>query len=195
LDPISRLTREHATLLAMGHALEVYGAGVARGRWTREEDLRDFVAFFRSFVCGLRMAEEELLLDAMVRSGFAKGSGPIAAARCAGCEGGRLFNRLALLAESVNAWTDEQRNTVANTSWDYARLLRGHVHRAEGVLFPLARLRLMQHVVRELEAALGRLEIEHFGERGRARLERTAHGLVARYAALSDPVVALPASA
>jgi hemerythrin-like domain-containing protein len=170
--------------LAALSALETYASGVARGQWTREDELGEFVKFFRGFVGGFRAAEEELLLDAMVARGFAKGSGPIGGLLSENEEGRRMLSRLDFFAHNVRAWTDGQRKAVANVACDYARLLRAHLRREEGVLFPLARLRLMQHVLSDLSSALSNLEKQHGGSPGRAELERLADRLVSRYTAV-----------
>jgi len=196
VDPIARLTSEHPILLAALYALEVYAGGVARGQWTREDDLGEFVTFFRGFVGGFRSAEEELLLDAMVARGFAKGSGPIGGLLSDNEQGRRLLSRLGFFAHNVRAWTDGQRKAVANVACDYARLLRAHLRKEEGVLFPLARLRLMQHVLSDLSSALSNLEDQHGGSTTRAELERLADRLVLRYSvAPASRDRALPVSA
>jgi hemerythrin-like domain-containing protein len=182
VDPIASLTSEHQILFGALHALEVYVAGVARGQWTREGELSEFVSFFRGFVGGLRAAEEELLMDAMVARGFAKGSGPIGRLLSENEQGRRLLNRLDFFAHNVRVWTDGQRKAVANVACDYARLLRTHLREEEGVLFPLARLRLMQHVLAEIASALSDLERQHGGRQRRDQLERLAAQLVSRYA-------------
>ena len=182
MDPIARLTSEHPILLAALHALETYAGGVARGQWTREDELGEFVTFFRGFVGGFRTAEEELVLDAMVARGFAKGSGPIGGLLSDDEQGRRLLSRLDFFAHNVRAWTDGQRKAVANVASDYACLLRAHLRKEEGVLFPLARLRLMQHVLSDLSSASSNLEDQHGGPTRRAELERLAERLVLRYA-------------
>jgi hemerythrin-like domain-containing protein len=196
VDPIARLTSEHQILFGALHALEVYVGGVARGQWTREDELGEFVTFFRGFVGGLRTAEEELLIDAMAARGFAKGSGPIGRMLAETEQGRRLLNRLDFFAHNVRVWTDGQRKAVANVACDYARLLRAHLREEEGVLFPLARLRLMHHVVAELASALSDLESQHGGRQRREQLERLADQLVSRYArAPSFGALPVPVSA
>jgi len=196
VDPIARLTSEHPILLAALHALEVYAGGVARGQWTREDELGEFVTFFRGFVGGFRTAEEELLLDAMAARGFTKGSGPIGGLLSDNEQGRRLLSRLDFFAHNVRAWTDGQRKAVANVAFDYTRLLRAHLRKQEGVLFPLARLRLMQHVLAELSSASSNLENQHGGPTRRAELERLADRLVLRYTVAPDSGArALPVSA
>jgi hemerythrin-like domain-containing protein len=106
------------------------------------------------------------------------------------------LSRLDFFAHNVRAWTDGQRKAVANVAFDYTRLLRAHLRKQEGVLFPLARLRLMQHVLAELSSASSNLENQHGGPTRRAELERLADRLVLRYTVAPDSGArALPVSA
>lgn len=146
-NPTDVLRDEHRVILQALDVLEraigrqSQGAPIADGWWA------DAVAWLRAFADRNHHAkEEQSLFPAMVKAGVPSEGGPIAVMLDEHAQGRAL---IAAIADGVGA----ARVVAAR---DYVNLLRAHIDKENGVLFPLADAvideGLMQTVRREFEA-------------------------------------------
>jgi len=169
--PTDVLREEHRVILAALGALETAAARLAAGPalpagwWERALD------FLRCFADRNHHAkEEQLLFPAMVKAGVPSEGGPIGV-MLAEHDQGRAFIR-AMAAEGPAA----SRATAARR---YVALLREHIAKEDGVLWPMAESVLTDSAIEEIARGFEAVEIEQGKD---ASLEH-ARGLVAQLAA------------
>ncbi len=134
-------------LLTLESAAEQLGAGGAlpEGRWT------DMIAWLRAFADRNHHAKEEkVLFPAMIRAGVPAEGGPIAVMLEEHAEG------RALLATMYTGEPADQ----AVAARRYIRLLRDHIDKENGVLFPLADAVLDAHDQAEVRRDFADLETQ-----------------------------------
>jgi len=156
MQAIEILMNEHRTIERAIDALVAFGDATRRGGDDRAE-LGRFVAFIREFADAHHHGkEEEILFKCMVEAGFPAREGPIGVMLMEHDVGRRHVKALADLALKPEPWTPEERRRVAEEATGYADLLRGHIHKEDAILYPMAEQRLppelQERVDRECEA-------------------------------------------
>jgi len=150
MDAIPLLMEEHQLILRALDALEAFASKVAAGGEYRAE-LQHFVRFIREFADARHHGkEEDILFEAMVAAGFPRQAGPIAV-MLMDHEAGRA--RLAVMAEKAGQagpLTAQDRSTVVEAARGYADLLRGHIMKEDQILYPMARQRLPDEVLKQV---------------------------------------------
>ncbi|MFZ5586295.1 MAG: hemerythrin domain-containing protein [Thermodesulfobacteriota bacterium] len=148
------LRAEHQGVLAVLKIMEAMakrleaGLGVESGHWEQALD------FLKVFVDKCHHGkEEDFLFPALEAAGVPRQGGPIAALLAEHQEGRRL----------VKAMAGAQGPERAKAIRAYVNLLRDHIAKEDGVLFPLADERLAPARQGELAQAYERLENERIG--------------------------------
>ena len=133
------LTEEHRVIERVLASLETAAARMAAGAAVRPGFFTDAAQFVRGFADGCHHKKEEgVLFAAMVRSGLPKEDGPIAV-MLADHEQGRQYTRaMDEAARRLAAGDLAARPRVIDNARGYAQLLRQHIQKEDGVLFPLA---------------------------------------------------------
>lgn len=144
--PTDVLREEHVVILRLLEALEAAAARpVPEGWWEQA------VALVRGFADGSHHArEEQHLFPAMVRCGVPSPGGPVDVMLMEHEEGRRLVARIAA----------GDPGTRAGAVRDYVRLLRAHIDKENGILFPLAEAVLDVQATRGLEREFDAVEAE-----------------------------------
>ena len=176
MNPIETLMQEHTVILKVLDALDRY---VARpdGEWSREE-LGKFATFIREFADACHHGKEEgILFEEMVDAGFPGDSGPIAVMLRDHVEGRRLVGIIAGASES-GAPDQLDAGAVREAARAYTRLLRGHIHKEDDILYPMAVQHLPENVMKTIEERFDRFEAEETGSGRHERLHALAEELI-----------------
>ena len=134
------LMQEHEVILRVIGALEIETDRLAAGQDVRPGFFLDAADFIKGFADGCHHKKEEgVLFKAMARSRFAAGkSGPIGV-MLAEHEQGRAYTRgMRDAANRLAAGDETARAEVVNNARGYAALLRQHIQKENGILFPMA---------------------------------------------------------
>jgi hemerythrin-like domain-containing protein len=180
MDSIETLMTEHRAIEQVIDALLHFTGEVRRGGGNDKAELSRFVTFLREFADAQHHAkEEDVLFAAMVEHGFPARSGPIAVMLEDHERGRALVRHLAALAELPGAWGEGERADVVEASTAFARLLRAHIQKEDGVLYPLAEQHLPEAARASVDLACARADAAR-GDIPR-RLLQLADELVARH--------------
>jgi len=179
MEAIETLMTEHRTIERAIDALVAFADATLRGGDDRAE-LGRFVAFIREFADAHHHGkEEEILFKVMVEAGFPAREGPIGVMLMEHDIGRRHVKALADLSLSPGPWTAEDRKRVHEEANGYADLLRGHIHKEDAILYPMAQQRLPPELMERVDA-----ECEAFERRqapAATRLQALAGELAARH--------------
>jgi hemerythrin-like domain-containing protein len=188
MDAIETLMNEHRLIESVLDALVAFADEVRRKGATEKEELGRFVEFIRGFADACHHGKEEgVLFTAMVAHGFPRQGGPIAVMLQEHDEGRALVGVLKALAEQPAPWSDADRQEVANTSFGFSDLLRSHIQKEDGVLYPMAEEHLPPDVLERVSEDCERFEAEKTGSGEHERFHALAETLVARYAGAAHP--------
>lgn len=148
------LRAEHQGVLEMLKIMEAMAGRLEAGLATADADWEQALDFLKVFVDKCHHGkEEEFLFPALEAAGVPRQGGPIAALLAEHREGRRL----------VKVMAGAQGPERAKQIRAYVNLLREHIAKEDGVLFPLADQRLAPARQDELAAAYERLENERIG--------------------------------
>lgn len=165
MQPTRDLMTEHRAIERMLAVLDTISGRLEAGEAADAGHLEQILEFIRVFADRCHHAkEEDLLFVAMERAGIPAQGGPIAA-MLADHEVGRRHVRG--IAEGLAAYREGEEGAarrIAEHARGYAELLRGHIAKEDGVLYPLADRVLTQEQQRELEEGFERIERDVVGE-------------------------------
>ncbi len=188
MDAIETLMSEHRVIEGVLDALVAFSDEARRKGTTEKEELARFVAFLRGFADACHHGKEEgVLFATMVEHGFPRDGGPIAVMLHEHDQGRALIAVLKARAEQPAPWTDADRQEVASVAAGYADLLRGHIQKEDGVLYPLAENYLPPEILDRVGERCEAFEAEETGAGEHERLHGLAESLVARHAAGARP--------
>lgn len=185
MNATSVLMNEHRLIEHVLDALDIAADHLARSRLVRPAFFLDAADFIAGFADGCHHRKEEgVLFGAMQESGAPSGGGPIAVMLAEHEEGRALTRGLREAARALEAGDESARARVVSNARRYVSLLREHIAKEDGVLFPLAdRLLSTERQARVIEG-FDRVEREETGagahEKFHAlaeRLEREAKAL------------------
>jgi hemerythrin-like domain-containing protein len=185
MDAIETLMNEHRLIERALDALVSFADEIRRKTTDDKEELGRFVTFIREFADACHHGkEEDILFAAMVEEGFPREGGPIAVMLFEHDQGRAFVKRLADLSAQGAAWSDDDRQKVAEAAYGYANLLGGHIHKEDAILYPMAEQRLPPDVLERVSADCERYEQEKAGSGEHERLHRLADELAARHTPL-----------
>jgi hemerythrin-like domain-containing protein len=188
MDAIETLMNEHRLIESVLDALVAFADEVRRKGATEKEELGRFVEFIRGFADACHHGKEEgVLFTAMVEHGFPRNGGPIAMMLHEHDEGRALVGTLRAYAEQPAPWSDADRQEIANASFGFSDLLRSHIQKEDGVLYPMAEEHLPPDVLERVSEDCERFEAEKTGSGEHERFHALAESLVSRYAGTTHP--------
>ncbi|HEX9290526.1 MAG TPA: hemerythrin domain-containing protein, partial [Anaeromyxobacteraceae bacterium] len=159
---------------------------VRRKGTTEKEELGRFVTFIREFADTCHHGKEELILfAAMVEHGFPRDGGPIAVMLHEHEQGRGLVRILRDRVAQQQAWSDADRQELAEVASGFATLLRAHIHKEDAILYPMAGQRLSPEALERVSADCEAYEARKTGSGEHERLHRLADDLLARHAPLT----------
>jgi hemerythrin-like domain-containing protein len=188
MDAIETLMNEHRLIENVLDALVAFGDEVRRKGTTEKEELGKFAAFIRGFADACHHGKEEgVLFQAMVEHGFPRDGGPIGVMLHEHDEGRAMVRALAARAEQEGPWTDLDRAEIARVGFAFADMLRHHIQKEDGVLYPMAEQHLPPEALERVAEDCERFEAEQTGSGEHERFHALAASLVARYAPGAHP--------
>lgn len=133
------LSSEHRVIERVIAALETASTQLDSGRPVRPGFFLDAADFIRGFADGCHHAKEEgVLFKAMTANGLPRQGGPVGV-MLAEHEQGRSFTRaMRAAAERLQGGDVAAAGDVIGNARGYAALLRQHIQKEDGVLFPMA---------------------------------------------------------
>jgi hemerythrin-like domain-containing protein len=170
------LMSEHRVIERMLATLEAGAARLEAGQPIRPGFFIQATDFVKGFADGCHHRKEEgVLFAAMVDAGLPREVGPVAV-MLAEHEEGRAYTRgLRVAAQRLDAGDATARAEVIGNARGYAGLLRQHIQKEDGILFPMAD----QVIPRAAHGQVldGFEHVEH---------EETGEGVHEKYLALAD---------
>lgn len=133
------LMEEHSVIEGVIGTLETAVEKVNAGETVRPGFFLDAAQFITGFADGCHhVKEENVLFRAMIDNGFPEQGSPVGAMLMEHDQG-RFFTRnLRAAAERWQAGDEAARQEVVQNALGYAALLRQHIAKENGILFPLA---------------------------------------------------------
>jgi hemerythrin-like domain-containing protein len=170
------LVEEHGVIERVLTSLEQAALALDRGEAVRPGFFVDASDFIKGFADGCHHKKEEgVLFEAMVDAGLPRQVGPIGV-MLSEHEQGRVYTRgMREAALRLQAGDASARGEVVRNALGYVELLRGHIGKENGVLFPMANE--MIPVERQDAINDGFEHIEH---------EETGEGVHEKYLALAE---------
>ena len=170
-QPTAILRKEHEAIERMLGAAEQFAARLERGEAVQGRLLEEISEFFAVFVDKCHHGkEEEFLFPTLEKKGMPVHGGPIGVMLHEHEEGRGLARRLAELAKAYGAGDAAAGKEWAAAARRHARLLREHIQKENGVLFPMAEGLLSPAEEDAMTANFERMEEEKIGHGTHERL-------------------------
>lgn len=184
MHPLESLITEHQVITRSSDALIGYAHCLEHGDGSEADagDLRSFASFFREFADELHHEKEEnVLLPALARQGFAWNEGVLADVRLEHEHERYLIDVLCQASERAPDWNREDRRRIVCTALALAEFQRAHLKRENEELFPEVTRRLSREALLQLRGELSSFdERPHHRARSSELVELSAR-LVQRY--------------
>jgi hemerythrin-like domain-containing protein len=120
------------------------------------------IAFVREFADGLHhQKEERLLFPKVTAAGVPEEGGPVGVMLTEHEHARELVRQMEQFAEAAASGDETARIIITSAGRSYVALLRAHIQKEDGVLFPMAEEILPEDVKEELESGFGEAEQEH----------------------------------
>lgn len=132
------LRNEHEILLDVLLALETISEPAARGELLDQQSAREILDFLRGF--GDRChhgKEEQIFFPALAARGLPRGVGPLAVMMAEHDQGRELIARMAAALADAEQGKPGAAACFAAAATTYVELLRDHIDKENGVLFPM----------------------------------------------------------
>jgi hemerythrin-like domain-containing protein len=182
-DITEALVNEHRLILRMIALLEKNAPRTACGEYANFKFYLDGVDFIRTYADRFHHAKEEnVLFEALVANGMPRANSPVAAMLMEHDAGRAFVRSMEAGAQAAMAGGTGQNGVIAESALGYAMLLREHIAKEDGILYPLAE-RLLPETVRERILAAYRAAEAHTPADFTSSYER----IVARYEAETVP--------
>ena len=138
-DITTALVNEHKLILRMIALLERNATRTAAGNYSNWQFYRDGVDFIRNYADRFHHAkEEDVLFEALVKNGMPRENSPIAAMLMEHEQGRAHVKAMEAAATDALAGKTADTTALSSNALAYAELLREHIAKEDGVLYPLA---------------------------------------------------------
>ena len=138
-DPIQTLMTEHRLIERVLDSLTEFSAAIEAGTTDDRESMAGYVRFFRTFADRRHHGkEEDLLFESMCSHGFSREFGPLMVMLGEHNVGRARVGEMATVAEGTGPLTDPERAGFRSAATAFIELLRNHIAREDGILFPAA---------------------------------------------------------
>jgi len=160
-DITQTLVNEHRLILRMLAILEKNALRTARGEYGNYRFYLDAVDFIRNYADRFHHAkEEDILFEALVTNGMPRANSPVAAMLMEHDQGRAYVRAMEQAATEALAGKPGMDGIIAENALGYLELLKEHISKEDGILYPLAE-RLLPEGMRDAiiagyEAAEGR---------------------------------------
>lgn len=188
MDAIETLMNEHRVIERVLDGLVGFAEEVQRTGGTDQAELARFVTFLREFADACHHGkEEEILFAAMVEHGFPRDGGPIAVMLHEHDQGRGLVRILRERAEQQAPWNDGDRQEIAAIANGFSELLRGHIHKEDAILYPMAEQHLPPEAIESVGEACEAYERSEERAGKHEALHALADDLIRRHAGAVHP--------
>jgi len=158
------LMTEHRAIERMLAVLEAAAGRLEAGEPVRPEAFRQAVDFVRNFADRCHHGkEEENLFPRLEELGVPREGGPLGVMLFEHDEGRAYVGAIAEAVDAYERGDEAAARAIAGNARGYVELLRGHIQKEEGVLFPMADQLLSADDQRSLEESFERVETEVMG--------------------------------
>jgi hemerythrin-like domain-containing protein len=183
MEPIEILKNEHRVIEGVLDALEEYVKRSERGAVVDDKaELLQFVEFVQEFADKCHHGkEEDILFAEMIDAGFPRESGPLGVMFHEHDEGRVFVGELMRLGEQAEPWTNADRGRLSKAAFCYIDLLRQHIRKEDGVLYPMAEAQLSTDVMRSIGQRFQEFEHNRTGAGETERLHLLGAKLASRY--------------
>jgi hemerythrin-like domain-containing protein len=138
-DITKALVEEHKLILRMLAALERNAQLTARCEYGNYRFYLEAVDFIRNYADRFHHAkEEDVLFEALVANGMPRDNSPVAAMLVEHDHGRAFVRAMEQAANDALAGKPGQDAAIAENALGYIELLRGHIGKEDGILYPLA---------------------------------------------------------
>jgi len=138
-DITQALVDEHQLILRMLAVLERNALRTARGEYANYGFYLDAVDFIRNYADRFHHAkEEDILFEALVANGMPRANSPVAAMLMEHDQGRAFVRAMEEAAIAALAGTPGQDAIIAENAVGYLELLKEHIGKEDGILYPLA---------------------------------------------------------
>ena len=156
---IEILMGEHRLIEQVLESLETYVVGIEQGLPPERPTLGEYAAFFRGFADACHHGkEEDLLFQRMLERGFPRERGPLAVMFHEHELGRARVAALRGLGEADGPLGSVEVQLVVENSSAFIELLRAHILKEDGILYPMAERLLTGHELDALKTDFERLE-------------------------------------
>jgi hemerythrin-like domain-containing protein len=170
------LKEEHRVIERVLDSLETAAGRLRAGDAIGGVYFVEAAEFVKGFADGCHhMKEEGVLFPALEAAGVPNAGGPIGVMLAEHAEGRRLTQAMRAAAERLDAGQADQAAVVAQNALAYVALLRQHIAKEDGVLFPMADRVIPPEQRAEITTAFDHIEHVETGE-----------GVHEKYLALAD---------
>jgi len=158
------LMEEHRVIERVVSSLETAAQRLDAGDPIEAGFFVEAADFIKSFADGCHHKKEEsVLFPAMESAGVARQGGPLAVMLAEHEEGRRLTRAIRAAAEEMATGRPEWKTAVVQNALGYVALLRQHIAKENGVLFPMADRVIAVDAQEGLAEAFDRIEHEEAG--------------------------------
>ncbi|CAH2031491.1 hemerythrin domain-containing protein [Trichlorobacter ammonificans] len=138
-DITHALIEEHKLILRMIALLENNARRTAEGNYTTWQFYRDGIDFIRQYADRFHHAkEEDVLFTALIDNGMPREHSPVAAMLMEHERGRAFVGALEEAVTEAEAGNRQAYGRIAENALGYAALLRDHIAKEDGILYPLA---------------------------------------------------------
>jgi hemerythrin-like domain-containing protein len=174
-DITRTLVDEHRLILRMITLLERNASSAAEGSFTDWQFFLDGVDFIRNYADRFHHAkEEDVLFEALVKNGMPREHSPVAAMLMEHDQGRAYVKGMENAALAALAGQAGREKELAENALAYTALLREHISKEDGILYPLAERvipeGLRDDVLKGYQAAEARTAVD-FSDRYRTIVE------------------------
>ncbi len=175
----SALVAEHRLILRMLDVLERNALRTRRGEFRDYAFYLDAVDFIRTYADRFHHAkEEDILFEELVANGMPRANSPVAAMLMEHDRGRAFVKAMEAAARAALAGKQGQDEAIAANALGYLELLREHIAKEDGILYPLAERLIPAERRDAIVTAYAAAE-----SRTPADLSRRCEEIVARYEA------------
>lgn len=187
MEPTTILSNEHRVIEIMLDCIDRIARRARKDHKLDGSDAEDVIDFIRNFADRCHHGkEEDHLFRTLTEKGMPTEEGPIGAMLSEHEQGRALVRGM---AENIENGTKGDRRALeqfAEHSENYVALLRAHIRKEDGVLFPMAERFLTVEERQELTETFGRVEHEDMGEGTHERYIELVKALAHKYDISTD---------
>jgi hemerythrin-like domain-containing protein len=178
MKPTESLVHEHQVIMLVVAAAEREADRIENTGQLRADRVEKMVDFFRNFADRCHHGKEEKHLFALLQSrGMSADSGPIAVMLSEHNRGRALVSAISRALQATKAGHKAAPKEIARDLRAYVELLRGHMDKENGALFPMSDRLLTEADQVALAEAFENVEAEEMGQGTHEKYHRLAHEL------------------